>query len=259
VNVGQFAVEEVGEDLRLTRAEYFFGDLAAGREAGPRQGLLPPPARQLELELGFRVGEHDEPALGPGDFNRRIQYQREHIVQHAAAAEGAQAVEKGRDLAEVADGGGRRLVLGRTVGQEEDQLGAPGAPQADAVAVHQRPIAGDGLVVDEGAVAGLLVPDEETAAGGHDFGVVPGDLAAGQAQVVGLPPADAERFLGDWHDSPAEGVGDFQAGIWHWRVNLIKKARRARGISTMTVTRRGAVCWRRRAAEAAALTHPRYS
>ena len=74
---------------------------------------------------------------------------------------------------------------------------------------------GDRLVVDEGAVAGLLVPDDEAAARRYDFGVVARDLAAGQAQVVGLAPADAERFLGDRHDPPAERVGDLEACVWH--------------------------------------------
>ena len=141
VDVGQLAVEQVGEDLRLARAEHFFGDLAAGREAGARQRLLPAAARELELEVVLEVGEHDEPALGAGDLDRRIQHQREHVVQHAAAAQRAQAVEERRDLAQVADGGRRRLVLGRAgVGEQEDQLGAAGAPEADAVAVHQRAV-----------------------------------------------------------------------------------------------------------------------
>jgi hypothetical protein len=81
--------------------------------------------------------------------------------------------------------------------------------------VHERPVPVDRLVVDEGAVAGLLVPDDEAAVGGHDFGVVARDFAARQAEVVGLPPPDAERLLGDRHDTPAERVRDLEACVWH--------------------------------------------
>ena len=181
------------------------------------------PRASLNSSSLLGVGQHDEAALGAGDLDRRIEHQRQHVVEHAAAAERAQAVEQRRDLAQVADRGGRRLVLRRAgVGEQEDELGAAGAPEADAIAVRQRPVAGDRLVVDEGAVAGLLVADDEAAAGRDDLGVVARDFAAREAQVVGLAPADAERFLGDRHDPPAERVGDFQACVWHGRGKSIK-------------------------------------
>ena len=75
---------------------------------------------------------------------------------------------------------------------------------------------GDLLAVDVGAVARLRSRSDEVAVlDRDDLGVIARHLAAGQAQVVGLAPADLERRLGDRHDAPAERVGDFEAGVGH--------------------------------------------
>ena len=105
--------------------------------------------------------------------------------------------------------------IGRgTVGEEEHHLGAAAAAEADAIAVHQRPL-GDLLAVDVGAVARALVADEELVVLGDDLGVVARDLAAGQPEIVGLAAADLEVPLRDRDDPAAQRVGDFQAGIGH--------------------------------------------
>src|SRR5258708_13412081 len=82
--------------------------------------------------------------------------------------------------------------------------------------MDERTVAGDGLVVDVRAVARLLVADHEVAARGHNLSVIAGHFAAGQAQVVRLTPADAERLFADRHDPPAERVRDLQPGVWHF-------------------------------------------
>jgi hypothetical protein len=86
------------------------------------------------------VGQHDEAPLRAGHLDRRVEHERQHVVEHAAAAERTQPVEQRGDLAQIADRGGRGLVLRRRgVGEQEDQLGAARAPEADAIAVGQRP------------------------------------------------------------------------------------------------------------------------
>src|SRR5204862_7923731 len=113
VHVGQVAVEEIRDDLRFAGAEHFLGNLAAGGEGGAGQRLLATAARQLELEVVAGKGEHDEAGRGAGDLDCRVQHQRQYVVEHAPAAERAQPVEEGRDLPQVADRGGGRLVLAR--------------------------------------------------------------------------------------------------------------------------------------------------
>ena len=64
-------------------------------------------ARQLHLELrAVAVGarrQHDEAALGAGHVDRRVEHEREHLVEHAARAERAQAFEQRRELAQIVD------------------------------------------------------------------------------------------------------------------------------------------------------------
>ena len=98
-------------------------------------------ARHLELELAARARQHDEAALGAADVDRRIQHQRQHVVQHAAGSERAQPFEQRGDLPQIADRGGRRPVdRRRRVGEEEHHLGAAAAAEADPVAVRQHPL-----------------------------------------------------------------------------------------------------------------------
>ena len=97
-------------------------------------------ARHLELELARRRAEHDEPALGAADLDRRVQHQRQHVVEHAAGAERAQPFEQRGDLPQVADRRRRGLVAGggAAVGEQEHHLGAAGPAEPDAVAVRER-------------------------------------------------------------------------------------------------------------------------
>jgi hypothetical protein len=173
-------------------------------------------ARHLELELVVVVaGQHDESALRAADFDRRIQHQREHVVEDAAGAERAQPFEQRRDLTQVADRGGRHPVDRRLrFGQQEDHLRPAGPAQPDAIAMDEDAV-GDLLAVDVGAVARIAVPQREVVALERDFRVVARDFAAREPQVVGLAPADLELVLGNRNDAPAEGVGDFEAGVGH--------------------------------------------
>ena len=54
VHVGQPAVEQVGDDLGLARAEHLFGNLPADRERAVGQRLLVAAARELEFERAVR-------------------------------------------------------------------------------------------------------------------------------------------------------------------------------------------------------------
>ena len=107
----------------------------------PGSELRPRAARHLELELVGRRRQHDEAALGAADLDGRIEHERQHVVEHAAGAERAEALEERRNLTQVADGGRRGLVDRRgAVGEQEHHLGAAASPEPDAVAVHQRAV-----------------------------------------------------------------------------------------------------------------------
>jgi hypothetical protein len=174
------------DDPWLAGPEHLFGNLAAGRKAAAGNRVAAARARHLELELSGRGGEHDEPPLGPADLDRRVQHERQHVVEHAAGAERAKPFEERGYLAEVADGGRGGLVLrGRAVGQEEHHLGAATPAEPDAITVDKRPL-GDLFAVDVGAISRALVANEELVVLGVDLGVVAGDFAAGQSQVVGF-------------------------------------------------------------------------
>ena len=139
--------------------------------------------------------EHDEAALGAAHLDRRIQHQREHVVEHPAGSERAQALEQRRDLPKVADGGRRRAVDRRLrVGEQEDHLGPARPAKPDLVAVHEHAL-GDLFAVDVGPVAGIPVLQLETVSVDSDFGVVARHLAARQPQVIGLAAADFERVF----------------------------------------------------------------
>jgi hypothetical protein len=84
MDVGKPAVEQVGDDLGLARAEHLFGNLAAGREGAVGQRLLVARARQLEFERAVGRRQHDERALRAGDLDRGIEHEREHFLQHAS-------------------------------------------------------------------------------------------------------------------------------------------------------------------------------
>ena len=166
--------------------------LVAKRGAGQR--LLPPAAAELELELVLGAGEHDEAALGAGrprSPNRAPAPARRRARGRCRARAGLRAAPR--------SAAGRRSpwssalsCAGAAVGEQEHELGAAGAAQADAVAVRERAL-GDLLVVDVGAVAGLRSRISEPAAVERDFGVVARHFAAGQAKIVRFAAADAEK------------------------------------------------------------------
>ena len=89
VRVGEIAVQQVRHDTNLAGGEDLFGNLAARVEALARQRDLAARARQLHLELGALVRQHDEPALGAGDLDGGVEHERQHFVEHAARAQRA--------------------------------------------------------------------------------------------------------------------------------------------------------------------------
>ena len=163
VLAGQIAFHQVADDAALAGPEDLARNLGAGGERCAGQRRASPPARDLELELPFGIGEHHEPALGLRDLERRIHHQRQHLVQHAARSERAQAVENRGHLTQVGDVGRGVEESGRlgAVGGE-DQLDRVGAAEADAIAVLERPL-GDLLAVDEGAVARAAIAQHVAA------------------------------------------------------------------------------------------------
>ena len=86
----------------------------------------------------------------------------------------------------------RPVIDAIVVGREKQQVGAAAAAEPDAVAGPQLAL-GDGLAVDERAVARLAVAQDEPAVLRDDLGVLARHLAAAEPQVVGLAPADRER------------------------------------------------------------------
>ncbi len=155
VHVGVSAVEQVGDHPRLARREHFLGDLLAGREGAAGQGLLPPAARELELELAAGLGEHDEGALGARHFQRGIEHELEHVLQHASGAERPEPFEQRRHLTQVVARARRRSpreALRRVIGAHQDQIGPATTAQAYLVAGLERAV-GHRLAIDERAVA----------------------------------------------------------------------------------------------------------
>ncbi len=171
-------------------------------------------ARHLELEL-LAGAEHDEPALGAADLDRGVEHQRQHVVQDPPRAEGAEPLEERGNLAQVANRRRRGAVDRRLrIGEQEHHLGPAGPSQPDPIAVHEHAL-GDLLTVHVGAVARVPIAKGELVAFDADLGVIARDLAAGEAQIVGLPATDLELTLRDGDDTPSEGVGNFEAGIRH--------------------------------------------
>ncbi len=98
VHVREPAVEQIRDDLRLADAKDLLGNLAARRERAVGERLLVLAAGELEFETGLGR-QHDERALGAGDFNRRVEDEREHFLEHAAGSERPEALEQRRNLA----------------------------------------------------------------------------------------------------------------------------------------------------------------
>jgi hypothetical protein len=221
VDVGQLAVEQVGEDLRLARCGTLPRESCGSvAKLVPGQRLLPRPRASLNSSSCSAPASMMKPRSAP-------------VTSIAESSTSASTSSSTRPLPSARRPSSSAAICRRSpmavvvalswagagVGEQEDQLGAARPSEPDAVAVDQRAL-GDWLVVDVGAVARLLVANDEAAVVGHDLGVVARDLAAGQAQIVGLAPADAERVLADRHDAPAERVGDLQACVWHFEGSL---------------------------------------
>ena len=153
----QVAVAQVAHDLRLAGREHALGDFEARVPRLAGQCDAAARASQRELEDALRVGQHDESALGTGHLDRRVQHEREHLVQHVAGTERPQAFEQRGHLPQVLDGRVRgatatRWRRGADLVDEKQQFRAAAAAQANAIAVGQW-LLDDGLVVDEGPVA----------------------------------------------------------------------------------------------------------
>jgi hypothetical protein len=97
--------------------------------------------------------------------------------------------------------GGAAPVLGRSIRQLEDQLGAPAPPKLQTVAVCELSLL-DLVAIDEGAIARAAVTQGVAVTDGDDFGVITRDLSARQVEIARDPPPDLKRVLRDLNDSP---------------------------------------------------------
>ncbi len=179
----EIAVEQVLDDGFPAGREDGLGNLPAGREGLARQRQMSARSGELEFELAGAVGEHDESALGAGDVDRRIQHQRQHVVEHATRAERAQPLEQAGHVPDLADRGDRASLLRRrVVADGEDDLGVVGLAERDAVAAGQHPL-GRPLAVDEGSEARPAVAQPADAVLGDDLRVLARDAGARHADV----------------------------------------------------------------------------
>ena len=208
----EIAVEQVLDNGLLPGGEDGFRDLAAGLERPARQRDLAARPGELELELLLAVRHHDEAALGAGHLDGRVEHHRQHLVEHPARAEGAQVFEQRRHLPQLARRRHRALLhRRRLVVDEEDDLGVPGLPEPNLIAVRQHPFAML-FTVDEGAEPRLLVADDADAVLEADLGVDARDVGPRQPQVGFGPASDGEQRLVDIDDAAPERVGDDKAG-----------------------------------------------
>ena len=185
----------------------------------PGQRDAPAPAPHLELERAVGAGQHDEPALGPGHLDGRVDHHRQHFVEHAARAQGPQALEQRRDLAQVARRR-RGRALGRSrrrVVETEHHLAFAARPHLDHVVVPQR-VLGDlrspfTNVPNRDPLSrstnGLALP--------RDVRVVTRHVGAGQAHVA-FDLAANRRRVADHRERPRTGrVRDLEPSLLHRR------------------------------------------
>jgi hypothetical protein len=90
-----------------------------------------------------------------------------------------------RDVAEIADNGRRQGVIDRAVIREKECHGRTAAPALDPIPVDQAPLRHP-LAVDERAVPGAAVADDESIRRRDDLRVVPRDFGPGHLQVVSV-------------------------------------------------------------------------
>ena len=197
--------------------EHFARDLAAGRERRARQRQAAAAARVLELELALDVGHHDEAAFRLGDVERRVDHERQHLIEHAARSQRAQAVE---DRPPSAPGRSRRSTTGAQhrrgvlVGQEH-HFDVVAVSQPDGVAVHQRAL-GDLLAVHEGAVTRGPIAQQVTArVVAHDLGVLARDVGADELEIGGRAASDDEREPAHRYQPLSLCVGEAESGFCH--------------------------------------------
>ena len=171
VHFREVPIEQIRFDARLPGLEHLLGDLAAGLEPAVRKGRPVARPAHRELEVPLRVGQHDEPAFGPADGDRRVHHQHKHIVEHPRGAQGSQPLEQCGHLPQVADrfvaaSGRQRCLVHRT---PKGQLGAFAA-KADTVAIVESPFSYR-RAVDERTVARPAVADGVPLARRHDLRV----------------------------------------------------------------------------------------
>ena len=216
VRVREAVVHQVRDDAAAPGLKHLARDLAARGKRRPRQRAAAAVPADVELQLAARRREHDEPALGGGDLQRRVEHERQHLFDHAPGPYGAQAVENGRHLLEI-----RQTRLGRPkrgaalLVEQEDQLDRVGLAEPYLVAVRERPFAGQGLAIQERAEPGPGVHDAVLSVLVHDARVVARHVAAGELQVRRRPAADREHRLLDDDGSRSLEVGNFQPGHGH--------------------------------------------
>ena len=132
----EVAVEQVLDDRLLAGREDLLGNLAARLERPARQRDLAARPRQLELERAAPASASMmKPRSAPVTSMRRVEHERQHLVEHAARPERAQPFEQRaiwrRSPAAAA---GDRGSPGRS-SFEETTSAAPIAAELDAVAV----------------------------------------------------------------------------------------------------------------------------
>jgi hypothetical protein len=160
------------DDARLAGEEDVLRNFAARfeREAGQRHAVRT--ASQLEFEPVLLVGEHDEAALGPGHLDRRIEHQREDVVQDAARTERAQPLEQASHVTDLARRRHSTLVLRRlVVADQEHELRLVGITQPDPITMPED-MCRRLRAVDVGAEFRVAVAQAAGTAFGGDLRVV---------------------------------------------------------------------------------------
>jgi hypothetical protein len=125
-------------------------------------------------------------------------------------------VEDGGHLRQVARVGRRRPEhRRRVVVGEKDDLDVVAVPQADGVAVQERPL-GDLFVVDERAVArGAVAQQVAPVVVADDFGMLARHVGADELQIGGRAPSDQEDGTFEPNDAPALTVGYLKTPFSH--------------------------------------------
>ena len=209
---GEAALHQIVDDHFAIGREHLLRDLLAGVEEPPGSGTRRGARPILNSSSPAGLASMMKPAFGAGDLDRRVHHEREHFVQHTGRSQRPQAVEERRNLPEVDDRRGVRSVGVRGVVEQEHQLGAAAAPQADPIAVREH-LLGDRLVVDERSAPRVAIAKQPApAAVLFDLGMLARDVDADDLQLAFAAPADAEQGLVDRHDAPAQGVADLKSG-----------------------------------------------